>query len=90
MLGDLRQLAECSAISPYDGVTASRYGTVMKDFRETHCPPTQKEGNGDPDFARLVPPWGGIAQVFLNVINLVQSLPRLVPSKVLRRYKPFL
>ena len=62
-------------------MTANRYGTVMESFCETHYPPTLKQGNGDPDFARLGRPRGRLAIVLMCFLTPVLSLPRLVPIK---------
>jgi len=81
VLGKLRQLAEYTAISPYDGVTADRYGTVVKSTVKPMSHPPRSKGNGDPDFARLGRPRGRLSSIFFHLIRFVQSLPRLVPKK---------
>ena len=44
VLGDFRQLAVYTTISPYDGVTANRDGTVVKAYvKPISHPPKSKE-----------------------------------------------
>ena len=42
VLGELRQMAVYTALSPYDGVTANRDGTVMKALVKLISHPPQK------------------------------------------------
>ena len=48
VLGDFRQLADYTAISPYDGVTANRYGTVIKSLCKTIARPPKKTETATP------------------------------------------